>query len=197
MTVIRGRHFGCNVCGRPTSDHSRVDSESRRLVARRPGNRGRMLLAIYLNDHLAGATVGRELARRSAHSNRGDPTYGPFLSELAQEIGADRQSLLAVMSRLGVRVDHLKVLAGWGGEKVGRLKLNGRLRGYSPLSRLVELEGLALGVHGKLSLWRTLDRLKVDVSDAALDLGDLQRRAEDQLERIEAHRVRAVDTALA
>jgi len=156
-----------------------------------------MLLAIYLNDHLAGATVGHELARRAAHSNRAHPDYGPVLSGLAQEIGEDRRALLAVMSTLGVKVDRLKVLAGWGGEKIGRLKLNGRLRSYSPLSRLVELEGLALGVQGKLSLWRTLDRLNVDVGDAVPDLGELQRRAQDQLERIEACRQRAVDDALA
>ena len=156
-----------------------------------------VLLAIYLNDHLAGATVGRELALRAAHGNRDHPDYGPFLSGLAQEIGEDRQSLLAVMSSLGVKVDRLKVLAGWGGEKIGRLKLNGRLRGYSPLSRLVELEGLALGVQGKLALWRTLDRLNVDVRDAGQDLSELQRRAQDQLERIEDHRQRAVDDALA
>lgn len=156
-----------------------------------------MLLAIYLNDHLAGATVGRELALRAAHSNRDDPDYGPFLSGLAQELTEDRQSLLAVMSRLGVRVDRLKVLAGWGGEKIGRLKLNGRLRGYSPLSRLIELEGLALGVQGKLGLWRTLERLNVDTSQATRDLRELQGRAQAQLERIETYRQRAVDDALA
>jgi hypothetical protein len=155
-----------------------------------------MLLAIYLNDHLAGATVGRELARRAAHSNRDNADHGSFLSRLAQEIDEDRRSLLAVMDRLDVKVDRIKVLAGWGGEKLGRLKLNGRLRGYSPLSRLVELEGLALGVQGKLALWRTLDRLDLDMDRDRTDLGELQRRAQDQLERIEAHRQRAVDDAL-
>ena len=155
-----------------------------------------MLLAIYLNDHLAGATVGRELARRAAQSNRGNAEYGPFLSQLAQEIDEDRQSLLAIMSKLGVKVDRLKVLAGWGGEKLGRLKLNGRVRGYSPLSRVVELEGLTLGVHGKLALWRTLERLDLAVGGDHRDLGELQRRAQDQLERLETHRQRAADEAL-
>jgi hypothetical protein len=155
-----------------------------------------MLLAIYLNDHLAGATVGRELARRAARSNRDHPDYGPFLSGLAQEIDEDRRSLLAIISRLNIKVDRLKVLAGWGGEKVGRLKLNGSVRRYSPLSRLVELEALALGVSGKLSLWRTLDRLNLDALAPETDLAELQRRAQGQLERIEGHRQRAVDDAL-
>ena len=118
-----------------------------------------MLLAIYLNDHLAAATGARDLARRATSSNRGSE-YGPFLERLAGEIAEDRESLIAIMRTLKVRVDPLKVLVGWGAEKVGRLKLNGRLLGYSPLSRVVELETLYLGVHGKLALWRSLQRLE-------------------------------------
>ena len=34
------------------------------------------LLAIYLNDHLAGAALGVELARRLRSSNRGDAEFG-------------------------------------------------------------------------------------------------------------------------
>ena len=45
---------------------------------------------------------------------------------------------------------------GWTGEKLGRLKLNGQLLGYSPLSRLIELEGLMLGIAGKLAMWIAL-----------------------------------------
>jgi hypothetical protein len=151
-----------------------------------------VLLAIYLNDHLAGATVGRDLSRRSAASNRGTP-YGPFLSQVAQEIAEDRQSLLAIMDALGVRVDRLKAAAAWAGEKLGRLKLNGQLRGYSPLSRVVELEGLVLGVHGKRALWITLGELARDrpVLDAD-DLLGLRQRAESQLEGLQTHRIQAV-----
>lgn len=149
------------------------------------------LLAIYLNDHLAGATLGRELSRRSASSNRGTP-YGSFLSALAQEISEDRESLLAIMNALDVRLDRLKAAAAWGGEKLGRLKLNGQLRGYSPLSRIVELEGLLLGVHGKQGLWVTLGTLASH--EPALDADDLERlraRADGQLRELETHRARA------
>lgn len=151
-----------------------------------------VLLAIYLNDHLAGATVGRELARRSARSNRGTP-YEPFLTGLAQEIVEDRQSLLAIMDGLGVRVDRLKTAAAWGGERLARLKLNGQLRGYSPLSRIVELEGLILGVCGKRGLWVTLGGLAGDRPVLVADeLVGLRQRAESQLERLETHRIQAV-----
>jgi hypothetical protein len=151
-----------------------------------------VLLAIYLNDHLAGATVGRELARRSAGSNRGT-TYEPFLTGLAQEIAEDRQSLLAIMDGLGVRVDRLKAAAAWGGERLARLKLNGQLRGYSPLSRVVELEGLVLGVTGKRALWVTLGGLARDRPVlVAEELVRLRRRAESQLAGLETHRLQAV-----
>jgi hypothetical protein len=146
------------------------------------------LVSIYLNDHLAGSTVGVELASRTLGSNRGTP-YGEFLEWLTAEIQEDRESLLAVMQALGVGQDRVKVAAGWGLEKAGRLKLNGRLTGYSPLSRLVELEGLWTGVEGKLSLWRVL--LAVSDLDSRLDRGRLQEleaRAEEQLRRLDEQR---------
>ena len=119
-------------------------------------------LATYLNDHLLGATLGTELVRRAARENQGSE-LGDFLTGLAQEIDDDRDTLLAVMRELGVKTDHLKVAAGWTGEKLGRLKPNAQLRGYSPLSPLVELEGLLIGIQGKLAMWRLLAEVAQDV----------------------------------
>jgi hypothetical protein len=113
------------------------------------------LLAIYLNDHLAGATAGVELARRLWASNEDDPEFGPALVEVCAEIEADREMLKAVMDRLGVGQSKLKPLAAVLGERLGRLKLNGQLRGYSPLSRLDELELLQIGVVGSGERWST------------------------------------------
>jgi hypothetical protein len=53
------------------------------------------------------------------------------------------------MDELRFGGDKVKNIAAWGIEKVGRLKLNGQLTGYSPLSRVVELEGLLAGIAGK------------------------------------------------
>ena len=52
--------------------------------------------------------------------------------------------------------DPFKIGAGWLGEKAGRLKLNGRLFEYSPLSRVVELESLTLAGTARQLLWRSL-----------------------------------------
>ncbi len=154
-----------------------------------------MLLAIYFNDHLAGATAATELARRAARSNRRS-SYAPFLESLATQIAEDRRSLLEIMGALEIRTDRAKVAAGYAAEKLGRLKLNGQLLGYSPLSRVVELEALALGVRGKLALWRSLERLApAQPSLAGIDIVDLTTRAENQLAGLESHRLRAVADA--
>jgi hypothetical protein len=153
------------------------------------------LLATYLNDHLAGATAGRELARRAAGSNR-DSSYGPFLEQLAVELEEDRESLLAIMHALDIGVDQIKVLGGWGAEKLGRFKLNGRLVGYSPLSRVIELEALALGVTGKLALWRALEDLAAEHPDlVSFDLRGLIERAKRQRDELEVLRREAAAEA--
>lgn len=153
------------------------------------------LLSIYLNDHLAGSTVGVELAKRAAGNNQGTP-LGEDLHSLAHDIEEDRRELEALMSRLGIKRSPVKSSLAWVAEKGGRLKLNGRLLGYSDLSRLEELEGLRLGVEGKLSLWRALQRIAD--STAGLSPADLERlvkRAEDQRDRLEKLRLAAAEQA--
>jgi hypothetical protein len=157
----------------------------------------RRLLAIYLNDHLAGATAGIELARRTARENEGSP-LGDFLAgTLLPEISEDRETLKRVMAQLGVRRSTPKVAAAWALEKVGRLKLNGELRRYSPLSRLLELEGLAAGVDAKRAMWLALAAL--DELASALpgfDFEQLAARAASQRTLLEQQRLAAAETAL-
>jgi hypothetical protein len=153
------------------------------------------LLRIYLQDHLAASTAGLELARRLRGENEGTP-YGEPLAKLADEIEADRRALEGIVRDLGFGPDRAKNVAAWAAEKAGRLKLNGQLTGYSPLSRLVEVEGLMTGVTGKLSLWRTL----LEVADAEPRLqrdrvARLAERAERQRERLDGLRARAAADA--
>jgi hypothetical protein len=153
------------------------------------------LLRIYLQDHLAGATGGAELARRARGSNEGTPYGGP-LAKLADEIEADRRALESLMQELGFGADRAKNIAFWTAEKAGRLKLNGSLTGYSPLSRLVEVEGLVAGVNGKRSLW--LNLLEVADAEPKLDperLRRLTQRAEEQLATLHDLRARAARDA--
>ena len=157
----------------------------------------RKLLGIYMNDHLAGATVGMELSRRARGSNEGT-AYGDVLERIAKEIEEDREVLQGLMSRLEIKRDHAKVAVGWLGEKFGRLKPNGRLLGYSPLSRLVELEALSLGIAGKVSLWEALKEVAAEESRLdAEELGRLADRAERQRKEVWQLRQRAAREAFA
>lgn len=154
------------------------------------------LLAIYLNDHLAGSVAGVELAKRTLDNNRGTE-YEAFLASLVEEIQEDQKTLEGILERSGIPRSPLKPPLAWAAEKVGRLKLNGALTGYSPLSRLLELEGLRLGVEGKRCLWRSLRGARpaeAVVTDEELDA--LIARAEAQIEAIEDHRVKAARVAL-
>lgn len=153
------------------------------------------LLAIYLNDHWAGSTGGLELAKRTAGANEGTE-YGPQLAKLAEEIDDDRETLARVMEEFGIRRDPVKQAGGWLAEKVGRAKLNGQLVGYSPLSRLVELEGLHLGVSTKLSLWQNL-RATFGPQAGGEDMDALIVRAQAQLDGLEELRLRAAAESFA
>jgi hypothetical protein len=140
------------------------------------------LLGIYLNDHLAGSAGGVETARRARGSNQGTE-FGAPLAALCAEIESDRETLEAVMKELGVARSRIKPAIGWLGEKLGRLKPNGQLRGYSPLSRVLELEFLLLGITGKLRLWALLAELVGDRLDT--DFVALAERADGQRAKVE------------
>ena len=86
---------------------------------------------------------------------------------------------------------------GLDSERVGRLKLNGRVRTYSPLSRFIELDFLAIGIDGKKLLWATLR----DLADFRSRLPDVDfehliERAERQRAAIEPFRADAARAAL-
>lgn len=157
-----------------------------------PGGAGvRRELGVYLNDHLAGATAGTQLARRLAASVS-EPEVREPLRELAAEVAEDRAALLEIMQTLGFRVQRYKARAGWIAERVGRLKSNGRVVRRSPLSSLLELEMLRLAVEGKAACWRTLRELTDRAEGIGPDrLDGLLSRAGRQAETLERLRLLA------
>jgi hypothetical protein len=149
------------------------------------------LLTIYLNDHLAGATAGSALARRALENNRGTE-LGTVLERVAREIEEDRLDLLRIMRLLDVEPGTLKRAVAVAAERIGRLKFNGRLTGYSPLSRVVEIEGLIMGIEGKKNLWLNLrDGAELGERLGGVDLDRLIERAERQQADLAAHRAAA------
>ena len=151
-------------------------------------------LPIYLNDHYAGSTLGVELAKRAAKNSADNAEFGPPLATLATEIDEDRDALKRIMGRLDVSEDRIKASIFWLGEKVGRLKPNGELLHFSPLSRVVELEGLHIGITGKLAMWEALRQLFGERLES-FDFGALVERAESQRNEVERHRLAAAREA--
>jgi hypothetical protein len=148
-------------------------------------------LATYLNDHLAGASAGLDLARRIAADNRGN-AYGAEVGALADEIAEDRAALQDVMDRLGVGRDHVRLLAAWGAERLRRTIPWSWVFDRAGLGRLEELELLNAGVAGKLSLWQALDETQ---RIEGIDFAALAERARSQLERLELLRRQAAAEA--
>ncbi|MGW0673190.1 transaldolase [Streptomyces sp. NPDC002746] len=154
---------------------------------------GTDLLATYLNDHLAGASAGLELFRRAAQAQEGREPDA-VLSELAEQVEQDREALTRIMGDLGVSADRSKVALGWLAEKAGRFKTNGHLFSRSPLSDVLELESMFLGVQGKAACWRTLrDLAQTDSRLSGDQLDALLGRAEQQTAALERLRIAATD----
>jgi hypothetical protein len=155
---------------------------------------GKPPLAIYMNDHLAGSTTATELIGRAVKQYEGTP-LGAFFAEIGAEIEQDRDVLKAVMAENGIQPQRVKLAAAWVTEKAGRLKFNGALLRRSPLTPFVELEILAVGIHGKQLLWQAL---RANAADAATSdrLDELIVRAQRQAEAVERQRIEAGTRAL-
>lgn len=155
------------------------------------------LLKTYLDDHLAGAEAGLQLAKDCLSHNPTGP-LGTFLQELVAEIEEDHDTLQALHARVPGRENPLKKTMTWLLSKMSRLKLESVFLQYNDLTRLEELEGLLLGVRGKLALWEALEAACAsDERFSDVDFRRLQERARHQYERIEKHRRQAARKAFA
>jgi len=144
-------------------------------------------LSTYLQDHRAGAEMGRDLAERLRDENAGTP-YEEFLTQLAQEIDEDVATLEKFMDRFDTDASALKTAGAKVAEKLGRLKPNEHLTSYSPLSRVHELEALRGGVQGKQALWDALYEISADDERlASAELEGLIAKAERQLSGLRVH----------
>ena len=109
---------------------------------------------------------------------------------LAQQIARDRKALEEVMRQLDVAPSATKVGFVRVAELLGRLKLNGSVFRRSPLSRVLELEMLVVGIRGKEALWTSL--LASGLSIRGIELDALVESAKEQGRSVEELRVSAV-----
>src|SRR5947207_2677289 len=149
----------------------------------------------YLNDHLAGSISALELIAQSAHVHKDEP-LGRFFTDIERQIKADQHTLRDVMRCLGIEESKVRQVGAWAAEKIGRARLIIAGDETVSLGLVLTLEGLIMGVTGKKLLWRALAAANLpQLSD--YDFEELQRHARQQIERIEAERIRAVCDALA
>jgi hypothetical protein len=148
-------------------------------------------LDVYLNDHLAGARFGSDLAHRLARR-----MGGAVMHDLAAEIEADRETLQQLMNRLGTTRNPVKEAVTWTGEKLSHVKLSGLTAGSEEFGLFMALETLSLGIEGKQALWVAL----AEVHDrypalGEFDLEALRERAGAQRSAVEAERAAAARRA--
>jgi hypothetical protein len=151
---------------------------------------------VYLNDHLAGAMLGSDLAEQIRDQNENTP-LGELMRSLAPQIEEDRQTLIGLMQRMDSSKNPVKQAGAWVTEKASRAKFGGLTSGEPQLGTFMAVESLALGVLGKLSLWRALAQVaEQHPALASVDLNELIKRAQTQYDRLEHERLAASRRAL-
>ncbi len=146
------------------------------------------LLAIYLRDHHALLVALRELARRMSAATRAEE-HRAFAAEIVRSTEDDLACLEVLLSRVDSAPSRTRQGAVWTAERLGRLKLNGRVVRRSPLSAVTELEGCRLLLESNRALWTGLREL------GPADAGERARRTERLLETAERLRLAALDRA--
>lgn len=145
-------------------------------------------LATYLHDHLAGATFAVELLEALRDQHASEPV-GELAAELLLEIEEDRGVLKMLAERVEGDRQTLKDAVSWLAERASRLKLRREEEGS--LGTFESLEGLALGILGKESLWKALAVVAPqDQRLGGVDFENLAARARAQHAKVEAHRLR-------
>ncbi|MCY0922641.1 hypothetical protein OS965_31585, partial [Streptomyces sp. H27-G5] len=153
-----------------------------------------------LDGHVAPGTAGTEPPHRRVEVI---PQVGDGSGYSQRKVGLDQGPLLVgevatCHARWFIKSDRFR-----GADYPNRdldsiqdLKLNGRLISRSPLSDVLELEAIRVGVEGKKELWRAL-RI-VSRFDPRIDgeaMGRLLARAERQADALETLRLTAVEGA--
>ena len=144
------------------------------------------MLALYLRDHHALLVAMGEIAGRMTSRSGPDDLRG-FAGELGDAAAADRAAVEDLLERLDSEPSRVRHAAAWSFEKVGRLKLNGRIVRPSPLAPVTELEGCKILLEGDRALWSGLAQLAVGPPDSE----ERARRAEGLLEAAEQLRIDA------
>ena len=152
-------------------------------------------LSTYLNDHLAGSNFAVEILE---HLTSEAPSLSGSLTTLKTEIEEDREQLKTLMANQHIEESRVRKAGGWIAERLAELKLEVDDEATGRLRRLERLEALAIGIDGKIALWRALAvTASANAELAGIDYERLTQRGRDQRARVETLRVEAAREALA
>jgi hypothetical protein len=139
-------------------------------------------VVVYLDDHLAGAAAAVQILE----TLRDDTVLGAWALALLGEIEADRRVLRDLRTRIDQTPNPLKEAIGWLAGTLSRVKLHQQISG--PLGKLELLETLAIGIQGKLGLWKAL-QVASDPRLTGTDYERLCARARAQYDQVEQRRI--------
>jgi hypothetical protein len=146
-------------------------------------------LAVYLNDHLAGSVAAIELLDHLIKTYQGQP-LAKFFADLRDDVSADQEVLRKLLKKFKAGESPIRKAGGWLAEKFSRVKLLAGGEKVGELGSVQALEALVLGITGKQLLWRSLS---ATIGNSPLlkgiDLEQLEERAIEQIERVEAKRL--------
>lgn len=146
-------------------------------------------LSSYLNDHLAGSVGALELLDRLIDIYEGKPLERFFI-DLRNEIDADQATLQELIANLGAKESTVRKAGAWVIEKFSRGKIQLSENDEEKMGLFLALEALALGIHGKRSLWRALAAASAAIPPLQdQDYVELENRAVEQHDRVEAKRL--------
>lgn len=143
------------------------------------------LRRIFLQDHQAAVHGALSLVDRAIKENRAH-RVATFLGTIRASLRDDREQLQLVFRALRIRPSLVKNTAARAAERTARLKANGRVRSYSPLSRVEELEGLLMLTAQRAAMWRVLERhALIEPRLTVVDARGRARLAEAELQLLE------------
>ncbi|WP_210051333.1 NAD-dependent epimerase/dehydratase family protein [Nesterenkonia lacusekhoensis] len=157
--LIHGMARGSGTESVPLRPRSTPVAHQRELPGqehRLPQHVDALLLRQYMADHLAGATAGLDRILQMAENFVDTPVY-PEVSAVAEGIRSEHAFLQELMKRQGFPRPPFSTALTWAGEKVARLKPNGRgPAGRSPVRMVLEAELMITAVTGKMHGWKTM-----------------------------------------
>jgi len=168
---------------------SRISGLCKRNAEEKERKQSMEHLSSYLNDHLAGSVSALELLDRLIDTYQERP-LGRFFEELRTEIEADQGTLKKLIATLGEKESAVRKAGAWIAEKISRAKIPLSETRDGEMGLFLALEGLALGIQGKRSLWSALAAAsEMTPPLRGLDYETLKKRALEQHDQVEAKRL--------